>query len=171
MRDGNVLQFPIVTLDSSGTKRTPSVKQLDLFTSDHEKVSAITFFGLDGIDQNVLLASFIRHDIKTIIDLRSKPVFPKPFFDHKYLMNYFYLRSVDYIECSMSRSPSFERRPLGRPGDCDRFEQWIATDISTGITACIIDAAAIEHGAVASFRHCIATASKCMIEIHPRSLL
>lgn len=171
MHESNIVRFPFASANLSSDQHTAPVKQLDLFAGDYEKVAAITFFGLEGVNQDIFLASLTKHAIRTIIDLRSRPVFPKPHFDHKYLMNYFYRRSMNYIESAMSRSPSFEQHPLGRSGDCDRLEQWIATDNSPGITACIIDAAAIERGVVASFRQCVARASKGVIEVHPRSLL
>lgn len=171
MRNGNVLTFP-----ASGAKhfealgqRSGQPEQLSLFAGDYEKVAAITFIGLEDMDQDILLRSIIKHSIKTIIDLRSKPIFPKPRFDHKYIMSYFYSRSMNYIECAMSRSSTFEPRPLGRAQDCDHLDRWISGDASPGITACIVDAAAIESGAVAAFRHCVSTRTK-MIELHPRAL-
>lgn len=173
MLKDNVLTFPDSvagrTEPSEPAGRTP--EQLDLFSRSYGRSVAIAFFNLESIDQNVLLSSLIKHSIKTIIDLRSRPIFPRPQFDHKYIMSYFYHCSINYIECAMSQSPSFELRPLDYPKDHDRLDHWVSADISPGVTACIVDEAAIESGTVAAFRYYIARRTTNLIEVHPRSLM
>lgn len=103
--------------------------------------------------------------VTTVIDLRGVPVFPKPRFDHRFLMSYFYERSVNYIEFAMIKK---SREESAR--ECESLSRWFTMMPSNGMTACIIDHDAIRGGAVASFRKSMASMVSGYIEIHPRAL-
>lgn len=175
MRENNILSFPITSASKNELSERVIVdglhpQQLDLFTGAYEKIASIVFVTLDNIDQNVLLGVLAKNSIKTIIDLRGRPVFPKPHFDHKFIMSYFHHRSMNYIEAVMLRLNSFEPKPLGRVGGLDQFEQWFSDERISGMTACIVDSSAVERGVVAAFRNSVADRRGRLVEIHPRSL-
>lgn len=171
MREANILSFPLCARRLNGERPDQSYsEQLDLFAGAYEKVAAIAFFGLDGMNQDTLLASLTKHSVKTIIDLRSRPVFPRPRFNHKFVTHYFFQRSMNYIEFAMSRHSLHDPQYVERSDGYDPLEQWISSEMLPGITACIVDGLSIESGAVAAFRHCVARRTINLIEVHPRSL-
>jgi hypothetical protein len=172
MADDKVLNFPQAQRSSPEVAAGPPVtrpRQLDLFSGNQDNVRTIVYLSLEHVDQDLLLNTFIKHAVQTIIDLRARPVFPKPRFDHKYLMSYFYQRSMNYIELAMISSLANSEQA----DDCnpDRLSSWMADAQQTGFTACIIDSAAIEGGHVASFRRRIARSPNQWLEVHPRSIL
>lgn len=141
-------------------------EQLELFDHTYGSVRAISYLDIAVLDQDRFIRSLIMNAVTTIIDLRGVPVFPKPRFDHRFLMSYFYERSVDYIEFAMIR-----KTPMKRVSADEALNRWFAATPSSGITACIIDEDAVRDGAVAFFRQSMAASTNGYVEIHPRALI
>ncbi len=168
MRDNNVLrvQFGCAAVEHVSNPLYREPKQLELFDLNYGATRAIAYLDIAVLDQDRLIRSLTMKSVKTIIDLRGVPVFPKPRFDHRYLMTYFYERSVDYIECAM-----IARAPIERSSRDDSLTRWFSGQYADGITACIIDDAAVSGGAVAAFRNRMTRTSDAFVEIHPRALI
>lgn len=168
MHDDNVLKFPLRHSEPAmqyGDSFEP--QQLDLFSGSLGAPRAIVYLSLNGLDQNMLLHSLIKNSVQTIIDLRGRPVFPKPRFDHKYLMTYFYNRSMEYIELAMVKH--YAVGGLSSAGT-DRLSLWISRSHNPGVTVCIADDESVDGGAVTSFRHRIAASAFHWVELHPRAI-
>lgn len=171
MLERKILRFPVPIIErgeQSGCNKKIG-EQLDLFAGEYTDTAAIAFINIEIINQNALLNSLVKNSIKTIIDLRDRAIFPKPRFDHKYIMGYFYNKSIDYIELAMLRTPSLEIC-LFEPSK-NHHTRWASICNYSGITACIFDEAAIKSGTVASFRNYVTKEDKDLIEIHPRFLV
>jgi hypothetical protein len=168
MRENNVHRLTFGRSDHVSVS-TPSLcepVQLELFDHDYGPVSAISYLDIEVLDQDRLIRSLTMKSVRTIIDLRCVPVFPKPRFDHRYLMSYLYERSVNYIECAMIAMASSEREASG-----DSLTRWFSRGHQDGVTACIIDDVAVRDGVVASFRKRMAKSNDRFVELHPRALI
>lgn len=168
MRDENVHHLPLRG-DRARTEVRPlhpEPKQLDLFEHAYGALRVISYLDIAALEQEQLIRSLVKNAVTTIIDLRSVPVFPKPRFDHRYLMSYFYERSVNYIEFAM-----VEKLPTAHICARESLDNWLASSRRFGVTACITDDAAIREGVVASFRKGMAKAVDAFIEVHPRALI
>lgn len=168
MPDENVhrLSFgsPVARWENVSPHRAPA--QLELFDHTFGPVRAISYLDIADLDQDILIRSLIMNAVNTIIDLRGVPVFPKPRFDHRFMMSYLYERSVDYIEFAMIRKASTKLMAADEP-----LNRWFAATPSSSITACIIDRDAVRNGAVAFFRQSMAESTYAYVEIHPRALM
>lgn len=168
MRDSNVHHLPfggrLARMEEQPLCREP--EQLELFDHAYSSIRAISYLDIAVLDQDRFIRSVIMNAVTTIIDLRGVPVFPKPRFDHRFLMSYFYERAVNYIECAMIRKVPAERVCAG-----DSLNQWFSATLTPGMTACIIDDDAVREGAVASFRKSVAKSAPGYVEIHPRALI
>lgn len=167
MRDENVHRLPlkgrVACMTTVSSHREP--EQLELFDHTYGSMRAISYLDIAILDQDEFIRSLIMNAVNTIIDLRCVPVFPKPRFDHRFLMSYFYERSVNYIEFAMIKKTSAEHAC-----DWESLNRWFAATPSNGMTACIIDDDAVYAGAVASFRKSMAKSANGFVEIHPRAL-
>jgi hypothetical protein len=141
-------------------------EQLELFDHKFGSVRAISYLDIAFLDQDRLIRSLIMNAVTKIIDLRRVPVFPKPRFDHRFLMSYFYERSVDYIEFAMITK--VHRRCVSAD---EALNRWFAETQFSSLTACIVDEDAVRDGAVAFFRQSIAHSIDGYIELHPRALI
>lgn len=168
MRDTNVHNFP-VAIGSTYTIEVLSPRapeQLELFDHAYGTVHAISYLDIAVLDQDRFIRSVVMNAVTTIIDLRGVPVFPKPRFDHRFLMSYLYERSVEYIELAMTKEASEERVCAS-----DALNKWFGGAKSSGLTTCIIDQNSLLDGAVASFRNSMAKSANAYVEIHPRALI
>lgn len=168
MRNNNVYRLDLKEQPNSAVEMPSSrePEQLELFDRAFGSVRAISYLDISVLDQDRFIRSLIMNAVTTIIDLRGVAVFPKPHFDHRFLMSYFYERSVDYIEFAMVR-----KMPAERICSSDSLNRWFSALPSAGMTACIIDADAVRDGAVASFRKGMAKSNNGYVEIHPRALI
>lgn len=168
MRDSNVHHLPLggrlAQREEKSFRSEP--EQLELFDHAYTSIPTISYLDIAVLDQDRFIRSVIMNAVTTIIDLRGVPVFPKPRFDHRFLMSYFYERSVNYIECAMIRKLPAERICAG-----ESLNQWFSATLTSGMTACIIDDDAVREGAVASFRKSVAKSATGYVEIHPRALI
>lgn len=168
MRESNVHRLPLSGRVAHAAKEAPYrvPEQLELFDNTYGSARAISYLDIAIFDQDRFIRSLIMNGVTTIIDLRGIPVFPKPSFDHRFLMSYFYERSVNYIECAM-----ITNAPAGRICAGESLDQWFRTPLDIGMTACIIDEDAVRGGAVASFRKSVSKSYTGYVEIHPRALV
>lgn len=163
MRNGNVHHFP-AQFRVTQTAPEREAAQLELFDHGYGSVRAISYLDIAVLNQDQLIRSVTKNAVRTVIDLRSVPVFPKPRFDHRYLMSYFYDRSVDYVEFALA-----ERAPVSQA--CKSLNRVLNASVPLGLAACIIDEDAVRAGAVASFRNSLAQRAEAYVEIHPRAMI
>ena len=165
MRDDNVHRLPLRGRVTCTAEVPPhrEPEQLELFEHKYGSARAISYLDIAVLDQDRFIRSMIMNAVTTIIDLRGVPVFPKPRFDHRFLMSYFYERSVEYIEFAMIAKAPAERMCAG-----ETLNKWFTAKVSPGMTACIIDEDAMRDGAVASFRKSMAKSTNGYVEIHVR---
>lgn len=69
-----------------------------LFGDNHLSRSPFVFVHVDAIDQEAFVNLIVRNNVSLVMDLRYKPVFQEPEFDHRFVIEYLSRRNTLYID-------------------------------------------------------------------------
>lgn len=143
-------------------------RQFELFAGRPD-YDAVAFLDPSFFDQDKFLSILTRQQFHMIFDLRPKPIFRKPAYDHKAIMSYMYDRCIFYYDIG--------RLAQEIRGDFDDMVGTLTGILSKNspqkfrFTLCLVDRAADEAGVVASFRQHLAIAGSTVVELNPRSII
>ncbi|NNM74247.1 hypothetical protein [Enterovirga aerilata] len=171
MRDGKVLAFPAVARSVEIPR--PGVNsgyEPTLFASAPEGKGKIVFVDVEWLAEETLLTAIARNGVTAILDVRPRPIFPRPKFRHKNVVLYFFQRKVRYLEYAMlprATRSGFEQRALPCKEAADTL---IVEVLSRGLTMCLYDEQARKMGWLDDIRHLVRRAAGYTAELHPRSL-
>jgi hypothetical protein len=98
------------------------------------------------------------------LDLRSRPVFERPRFHHKYLMGYFHARSIPYVELNLLVTSRESDRWVSASGTR------IASAVREGVTVCVFDDHTVSSGRLLGFRRALRAHCEDWVELHPNAL-
>lgn len=142
--------------------------QYELFKLQ-DKNNYVLYLNPDKLNQDYLLKIITQQQMKLIIDLRPRPVFRKPCYNHKKFVSYLFDRSIVYLEVAKIAQNSNDTYE----GYLDALRKMLILDGSSGsnVTLCLIDQSAVDSGIVTAFRQALSKFGKHFIEINPRSLL
>lgn len=145
-------------------KTVPEPQQLELFGYPLPQLKAVSFFDIDLADQEQMVTRIARSGVTTVLDLRSRPVFERPRFHHKYLMGYLHARSIPYVELNL----------IVRSRDSDRWPTNCGSGISSavrdGLNICVFDDQTVTSGRLNAFRRALRVHCEDWIELHPSAI-
>lgn len=160
----------VIYLSLHGMGEKPSDKideQFELFRRLHVP-NAIAFLDPGLFNQEKFLSIIARQQFGLIFDLRIRPIFRKPAYDHRLLMHYFYNRRIPYYD-------------LARIHQCIKSEFLaMVTDMETSLfekgkearhTLCLTDKDSNDSGVVQSFRRSLVDGGGKIVELNPRSFI
>ncbi len=137
--------------------------QLSLFGDAEESSACFSFVDLDGLDQAAFLNIIARNAVSTIIDLRPVPVFKRPKYIHRDLVDYFSCHEIIYFEYAMAEMSRNKRTSLS-------IARTIHARRQVGLTICVHDEMSREKGWLDVARYNFRRSKLFSVEVHPRSL-
>ncbi|GAA0530892.1 hypothetical protein FHS83_002610 [Rhizomicrobium palustre] len=165
MAESKVLKFPVHNTPTSGSE----VRTADLFGACLHGRDKIAFIDIDEFSEDTFLRLLARNAVTAIIDIRPKPVFERPNFEHKRTVSYLYQRDINYVEYAILLLSQAD--PTNRSTDAyDELISAIQGHIRAGLTIFLFNKEAHEIGWVQQFRNYIRDSRISCTEIHPRSL-
>ncbi len=129
----------------------------------------VAYLSIEGLSEQLLLQIIVRNSVTGLIDLRPKPLFEHPNFEHQKIVAYFYQRRVRYFEYALLQDTL---RSSSKDGVSRRNAEGEMNGLlSDGLTLCLYDNKSIERGWVQRTRHILQTSSSYVAELHPKALV
>ncbi len=95
-----VLKFPAQNTSRSERKPLTVNPQTHMFSQWDDSRAHFVFLDLSDLDQDKLSNIITRNGVSSIFDLRSKPVFEKPKFDHREFLKYINRHDIPYYDAA-----------------------------------------------------------------------
>lgn len=164
----------IVSLRPSTNSETEvivdSSPKADLFGHTADNAGKIAFLDITSLDETTLLQIVVRNSVKSVVDLRPRPVFYRPEFQHKYVVNYFLKYNILYVEYALHiTSESGAGPPALASHNSTNF--CFEECLRRGLTIGLFDIEAKERGWVNRIRDSLSQSAYFTAELHPRSLV
>ena len=165
MPEQKVIQFNA----RSGVTQHAKVHHPELFHSTEIGRGKVAFIQIDDLVEGTFLNLIARNSVTAVVDLRPRPVFAKPNFQHKRTVAYLFQRKVTYIEYAFAIKAEGKQLPWTRPSAS--FASILEGALSAGLTVCLFDGESQSIGWLDRFRRQIETMPSYSAEMHPRSLI
>ena len=134
-----------------------------LFGYERLNLSPYTFLHIDLFNQSSLKNAIVRNGVSLIFDLRFKPAFDEPRFQHRSLVEYFSQRRVVYIDCYFYSASFGEGEEV-----VDRYvEAMKGLKGKNFWTICLIDDDVLETELLPEFRAGFKEGENRFREVHP----
>jgi hypothetical protein len=166
MDNSNVVRFPSVGRPPAA--QSPEGLQLGLFNWRDTGSGRISFFDIQELTEKTLLEVVARNSVRSLFDLRAKPIFEKPRFNHKAVVSYLYRHDVRYCEYVMLTD--FRADAKSRNAFTPEMTKALQEVLSRGLIMCIYDAAAKDRGLVHKVREAVRTMPRFEVELPSRAL-
>ena len=143
----------------------PARVERDLFGSIEELRRRVAFLDEADFHEGSLLRLMAMNSVVALLDVRDRPVFRAPRYQHRRVVTYFHDHGIHYMEfATLHRraSAAMDLRLVISNLVLDRAEQ--------GLTICFYDRNARERGLVASVKNILVTGTTNLVELHPRAL-
>lgn len=163
MGSGSVVRHP-----AFGAKVGQCVEpvQLELFNWRQLTQPIFSFLDPQYLDQDKFLDILARNIPSVILDLRLKPIFSQPNYNHREITQYIYNR-FNYIELAhLAASEGFCLENFG-----DQLKGVFSASGQKSLTICLFDNGAMTEGVVSAFRGQMGKVDTRIVEVNPRSLL
>lgn len=157
----------IVTLfggEVPSSTHTPSDR--DLFGSIHEVRGKVVFLEEAEWHEDSLLRMMTRNSVSLVIDLRSRPVFRLPRYQHRRVVSYFHKHGIQYLELINllgGNSAGAKAMPL-------EVAHFASRHARHGLTVCLYDTSTKERGWLDSIRTLMSSGMNRFVELNPRAL-
>lgn len=137
--------------------------QLELFDSVKAYANLIAFIDITDFDQNQFLDIIAKNSVKSILDIRPRPVFRRPKFSHGEMSEYFEWNRINYFEYAI----------FGRSEDVTRVQiaRKIHSGRSDGLSLCIFDEESKTRGWLEEARFTLHRSRLFKAELNSRSLV
>ena len=157
----------VVTLFGGGfPTATHAPYDRDLFGSLQEVRGKVVFLEESEWNEDSLLRMMARNSVSLVIDLRSRPVFRLPRYQHRRIVSYFHKHGIQYpelINLLKNTSAGEKTMPL-------EVAHVASGHARHGLTVCLYDASTKERGWLDSIRVLISSGPNQFVELNPRAL-
>ncbi len=129
--------FPYYAINSTTAKRLLNKEQLDKINNFRPALAQTTLYtiGYEGISLEAYLNKLLRHDIKTLIDVRNNPMSQKFGFSKSQLIHYCEGLNIEYIHFADVGIQSQYRQELKEQSDYDNlFDNYKKITIPTTLS-------------------------------------
>ena len=144
--------------------------QSALFGCEAEQRGYIVFLHIEWLKQEALLTLLARNAVRALVDLRPRPVFNKPRFQHRDVVHYLYERDLTYLEYGLLSKSKGKLEEHSRRGLEGEREEKLNTIRGRGLTVCLYDDTARAVGWLDEVRRLLRHVPSFHAEIHPRAL-
>lgn len=163
-----VLTLPVSSLRREKSYANP--QQIELFGERKRSIPIWVLLNPDDFVQDIFLKLIVRNQFDLVLDLRPDPVFRKPNYDHKYLMNYFYKKSIGYFDLATIAQADSE--------NSFNFFSELRIKFKAGnrennsfYTLCLANDDPLTIEVVRQFRKVLRDLGDHVVEVHPRAVL
>ena len=168
MSAGKVLSFP--NRGDAGGFNREVVYQHDLFAVPASNRGKIVFFDVADLVEETLLRLIAANAVTALVDIRPAPVFSRPRFRHRDVVEYLHHRDVRYVEYAFAVASPVKDKALAAIRSTDAYG-WIEPALERGLALCIHDAKARELGWLDDMRRMLRHCDGYVAEVHPRSMI
>lgn len=169
MADNNLIKFP-AGRQGIRSRAEQRDRALTLFGERGKHRGKIAFVDIGILTEDLLLKIVTRNAITSVIDIRSKPIFTKPYFNHKRILAYFYSRNIYYVEY-MFLTINQDRDRISSNIGRKSADTALNNALSLGLSLAIYDTNSSSIDLTEDFRRRLSRLSEYVTEVHPRSLL
>jgi len=148
-----------------------SAHELPLFGDPSETHGKVAYIDLGKLTQEEFFRILSRNGVKSIIDLRSVPVFRRPQFLHSQIADYLMSQKITYVDLTLVPFRSMHIALLNLlASQPHQLLGKIAQALDNGLTLVLYDQDTRETNAVSDLRRFLASHSSFRAEIHPSAL-
>ena len=140
-----------------------------LFVLEHLR-GHIAYINLDDLAEEALLRLLAINGVSGVIDARIHPVFARPRFKHRNVVEYLNLRKIYYFEYAFFAFHCMDMIPIKWEKSARAFAE-IERLLPLGLTVCLFDKESKNLGWLEEVKHICTHASGFITELHPRSLI
>ena len=170
MSNENVVTFPGSVSAAFPARTRARDAQSALFGCEAEQRGYIVFLDIEWRKQETFLTLLARNAVRGLVDLRPRPVFDKPRFRHRDVVQYLYERDVIYLEYGLLSKYNSKLVERSRCGLQCEGEEKLNTILGRGLTLCLYDDASRAVGWLDEVRRLLQHSPSFHAEIHPRAL-
>lgn len=135
----------------------------ELFGSKSLPMSPYVFVHTDILNQDSLVECIVRKHVSLILDLRFRPIFDRPQFDHREIIEYFREKNVVYLDCVYYASNENDSERL-----LERYRQaFKKLDQKNFWSIFLFDDQTVDSQLLAEFRNGFRGGAKPFREVHP----
>ena len=160
MSEQRVVLFPAFAKRASASNEA-ACPAPDLFGATAAAMKFV-FINIALLHEELLFRIMTKNGICGVIDLRDRPIFRMPFFDHQKVFRYFNNRHTTYFEMD-----HLERRG---EADSDEIQDEIRRTLKNGTVLIIFDDEAREESKTERLRRTLRSKFPDAMEIHPNAL-
>lgn len=150
------------------TRKNISSTQLELFSTKMALSNHIAFLDLCWLDEVMLMNLVARNNVSVVVDLRKKPIFPKPKFNHKTTINSLKTSNIEYFEYAFLKIDFLQS--YSRIGKARQIRNRIAHGMKKGMALCLYDEHSNDSDYISDFRYLLNNMSHSWIELIPSAL-
>ena len=143
--------------------------QLELFSPRNSFSNHFAILDLSWFDELSLTQLIIKNDVSVVIDLRQKPVFSKPKFNHKHVVNFFENCAVEYFEYAFLKIEF--NRSFSKFRKVREIRNRIMNGTSKGMMLCLYEESIERQQYVSDFRLLVNGTNRSWVELVPSALL
>jgi hypothetical protein len=147
-------------------------QQRDLFADPGKFSGHIIFVDISTLWQEKLLRILNKNAVQALVDIRKIPVFRKPKFNHKRLMDYITSRNISYFDFTSQKSRleigeaivallASQPHPLFGP---------LSKALDSGLTVILYDSNEDAQTSISDIRNLLKYHSSFRAELHPNAL-
>jgi hypothetical protein len=138
----------------------------DLFGSLQEVRGKVVFLEVTEWHEDSLLRMMARNSVSLVIDLRSRPVFSLPRYQHRRVVSYFHKHSIQYLELINL----LYETPAGEKTMPHEIAHIASSHAERGLTICLYDTSTKERGWLDLIRALMNSGTNRFVELNPRAL-
>ena len=163
-----VLKFPVSSRLRPNNSIQHEERQATLFSQWNKGSHHFVILNPAKSNQEILSKIFVRNGISCVFDFRSKPIFEKPFFDHKEIICYLSKLNIPYYDAAYFAHKS----SLGEDiFDCPAIRSALNDGLSAGLVLIITNDQLIRDVDNGKVRRAMHKIDPNVIEINPSSVL
>lgn len=142
--------------------------QLELFSNRLSLSKHFVFMDFSWLDEVVLTHLVVRNHISVLIDLRKKPIFEKPKFNHKKTIGFLEQSKVEYFEYAFLKMDFFQSS--SKFVKARKIRNRISHGMERGMALCLYDENEVESEYISDFRYLLNNINHSWIELIPSAL-
>lgn len=154
--------------DSNQARKNASNSQLELFSTQMALSNHFAFLDLRWLDEIMLTNLVARNGVSVIVDLRKKPIFPKPKFNHKNTINFLRTSKVEYLEFAFLKVDFLQS--YSRFGKARQIRNRLSHGMESGMALCLYDEYENDLDYISDFRYLLNNINHSWVELIPSAL-
>ena len=159
----------------AGQTRTmsPPPEQQVLFKDCMKTIGQVVFLDIDALSQEKIIALVNQNCVQTFLRIRKVPVFRRPKFNHKQLIDYLMTKNIKYIDVTAKRSRDeiADAAVALLASQPHPLLSEIAEALRNGVTVVLFEDNDKSRRSIPDIRNILSHLSSYRAELHPSGLV